>query len=77
MFTAIEEDADNRVTDLHIWHIGQNHLAATISLVTHHPQTPEFYKNLLSHISSLSHVLVEVNHCHDDLNVAEHLRCEV
>lgn len=75
--TAIEEDADNRVTDLHIWHIGQNHLAATISLVTHHPQTPEFYKNLLSHIPSLSHVLVEVNHCHDDLNVAEHLRCEV
>lgn len=75
--TAIEEDADNRVTDLHIWHIGQNHLAATISLVTHHPQTPEFYKNLLSHISSLSHVLVEVNHCHDDPNVAEHLRCEV
>ncbi|CBN55231.1 MULTISPECIES: CDF family Co(II)/Ni(II) efflux transporter DmeF [Kamptonema] len=75
--TAIEEDADNRVTDLHIWHIGQNHLAATISLVTHHPQTPEFYKNLLSHIPSLSHVLVEVNHCHDDLNVAEHLHCEV
>ncbi|MDB9510690.1 CDF family Co(II)/Ni(II) efflux transporter DmeF [Kamptonema animale CS-326] len=75
--TAIEEDADNRVTDLHIWHIGQNHLAATISLVTHHPQTPEFYKNLLSHIPSLSHVLVEVNHCHDDPNVAEHLHCEV
>lgn len=75
--TAIEEDADNRVTDLHIWHIGQNHLAATISLVTHYPQTPEFYKNLLSHIPSLSHVLVEVNHCHDDPNVAEHLRCEV
>ena len=75
--TAIEEDADNRVTDLHIWHIGQNHLAATISLVTHYPQTPEFYKNLLSHIPSLSHVLVEVNHCHDDPNLAEHLRCEV
>ncbi|MDF0556240.1 CDF family Co(II)/Ni(II) efflux transporter DmeF [Kamptonema sp. UHCC 0994] len=75
--TAIEENADNRVTDLHIWHIGQNHLAATISLVTHYPQTPEYYKNLLSHISSLSHVLVEVNYCHDLPNLAENLRCEV
>ena len=75
--TAIEENADNRVTDLHIWHIGQNHLAATISLVTHYPQTPEYYKNLLSHISSLSHVLVEVNHCHDLPNLPENLRCEV
>lgn len=64
--TSIEEDADNRVTDLHVWHVGQNHLAATISLVTHYSQTPEHYKNLLSHIPSLAHVLVEINHCHDE-----------
>jgi cation diffusion facilitator family transporter len=63
---AIEEDADNRVTDLHVWYVSQNNLAATISLVTHYPQTPEYYKNLLSHIPSLSHVLVEVNHCHEE-----------
>ena len=75
--TAIEENADNRVTDLHLWHIGQNHLAATISVVTHHPQTPEFYKNLLVHIPSLSHVIVEVNYCHDESNLVENLRCEV
>jgi cation diffusion facilitator family transporter len=66
VMSAIEKDADNRVTDLHIWYIGQNHLAATISLVTHYPQTPEYYKNLLSHIPSLSHVLVEVNPCHGE-----------
>jgi cation diffusion facilitator family transporter len=66
VITAIEKDADNRVTDLHIWYVGQNHLAATVSLVTHYPQTPEYYKNLLRHISSLSHVLVEVNHCHGE-----------
>jgi cation diffusion facilitator family transporter len=64
--TAIEEDADNRVTDLHVWHVSQNHLAATVSLVTHYPQTPGYYKNLLSHIPSLSHVLVEINHCHNE-----------
>lgn len=60
---AIERDADNRITDLHVWNLSQNHLAATIALVTHYPQQPEYYKNLLSHISSLSHVIVEVNHC--------------
>jgi cation diffusion facilitator family transporter len=60
---AIEEDADNRVTDLHIWYVGQHHLAATISLVTHYPQTSEYYKSLLKDIPSLAHVSVEVNHC--------------
>jgi cation diffusion facilitator family transporter len=64
--TAIEEDADNRVADLHIWYVSQHHLAATISLVTHDPQTPEYYKNLLKPIPKLAHVLVEVNHCHGE-----------
>lgn len=66
IITAIEEDADNRVADLHIWYINQDHLAATISLVTHYPQAPEHYKTLLNHIPSLSHVLIEVNHFHGE-----------
>ncbi|ASC73246.1 cation transporter [Halomicronema hongdechloris C2206] len=64
--TTIEEDADNRVTDLHVWYLNQDHLAATISLVTHYPQAPEHYKQLLSRLPSLSHVLVEVNQCHGE-----------
>ncbi|MGB0563485.1 MAG: CDF family Co(II)/Ni(II) efflux transporter DmeF [Spirulinaceae cyanobacterium] len=63
---AIEEKADNRISDLHIWYINQNRLAATISLVTHYPQSPEYYKDLLKHIPSLSHVLIEVNSCHGE-----------
>ena len=66
IMSAIENDADNCVVDLHIWHVSQNHLAATVSLVTHYPQSPEYYKNLLRHISSLAHVLVEVNSCHGE-----------
>jgi cation diffusion facilitator family transporter len=73
IMNAIEEEADNRVTDLHVWHIAQNHLAATVSLVTHNPQTPEHYKKLVSHISSLSHVSVEVNQCHDEPCIANSL----
>jgi cation diffusion facilitator family transporter len=68
--TLIEEDADNRVTDLHVWYLNQEHLAATISLVTHYPQAPEHYKRLLNPISSISHVLVEVNPCHGEPCVA-------
>ncbi len=60
---AIEADADNRVVDLHVWNVSPIHLAATISLVTHCPQPPEHYKNLLKHIPALAHVIVEVNPC--------------
>lgn len=63
IINRIEEDADNRVVDLHVWHLTEEHLAATISLVTHYPQEPEYYKTLLASISSLSHVLVEVHPC--------------
>ena len=66
VIAAIEENADNRVTDFHIWHLTPDRLAATISLVTHYPQAPEHYKKLLTHIPSLSHVLVEVNPCHGE-----------
>jgi cation diffusion facilitator family transporter len=60
---TIEGDKDNRITDLHIWKVSENHLATTISLVTHYPQEPIYYKQLLNNIPSLSHVIVEVNHC--------------
>ena len=63
---TIEAHADNRVVDLHVWYISEHHVAATISLVTDHPQIPESYKNLLQHIPSLSHVLVEVNPYHGE-----------
>jgi cation diffusion facilitator family transporter len=61
--TAIETDADNRIVDLHVWRVGAKHHATIISLVTHQPQGPEHYKNLLSSIPNLSHVTVEVNEC--------------
>ncbi len=63
IISTIEQDADNRITDLHVWYLDQDHLAATISLVTHYPQAPEYYKDLLNRIPSLAHVLVEVNAC--------------
>lgn len=60
---AIEQDADNRVCDLHIWKVGANHYAAIISLVTHFPKPAAHYKALLSDFHKLSHVTIEVNAC--------------
>ncbi len=72
---AIEQGGDERITDLHVWNLSQDHLAATIALVTHHPQPPEHYRQRLSHIESLAHVLVEVNLCHDLTNHGSEVSC--
>jgi len=63
---VIENDADNQITDLHVWKVGANHYAAIISLVTHIPRMPEYYKGLLQEFNRLSHLTVEVNQCQDD-----------
>jgi cation diffusion facilitator family transporter len=60
---AIENDADNRISDIHVWKVGANHYAAIIALVTSTPRTAEHYKALLRNFDRLSHVTVEINTC--------------
>jgi cation diffusion facilitator family transporter len=60
---AIEGESDNRVADLHVWRLGPGHLAAMLTVVTHHPCPPAHYKRLLRGIGGLSHVTVEVEVC--------------
>ena len=62
----IESDADNRISDLHIWRVGPSHFAIIISLVSHSPKAPDYYKGLLKNFHKLSHITVEVNQCHGD-----------
>jgi cation diffusion facilitator family transporter len=62
---AIEADRDNCVADLHVWRLGPGHLAAMVTVVSHHPQPPAHYKALLGGIAELSHVTVEVECCDD------------
>ncbi len=66
----IERDADNRVADLHIWRIAPNHFALIVSLVSHTPKAPDYYKSLLLNsaikgIDHISHITIEVNQCTD------------
>jgi len=57
----IEVDADNRVADIHVWRLGPRDYAAILSLVTHFPKDPAYYKELLSDFDQLAHITVEVN----------------
>ncbi len=63
IYSTIEADSDNRVSDLHIWRIGTNQLAAIISIVTHFPKSPNHYKKLLTRFKDLAHITIEVNRC--------------
>ncbi|MDF1555956.1 MAG: CDF family Co(II)/Ni(II) efflux transporter DmeF [Deferrisomatales bacterium] len=61
--SLIEADADNRVSDLHVWRISANRFAAIVSVVTHHPKGPDHYKTFLAGVDHLGHVSVEVHPC--------------
>jgi cation diffusion facilitator family transporter len=60
---AIEQDSDNRISDIHIWKISASHYGAIISIATHTPRPADHYKALLSGFHRLSHVTIEVNEC--------------
>jgi Co/Zn/Cd efflux system component len=64
--SKIEADADNRVSDIHVWRVGTHHLSAIISIVTHFPRSPEHYKKLLADYDEIAHVTVEVNPCNSE-----------
>jgi cation diffusion facilitator family transporter len=63
---VIENNSDNRVSDMHIWRVGATHYAAIIALVTHYPEPVEHYKMLLNDFKELSHITIEVNKCTDE-----------
>jgi cation diffusion facilitator family transporter len=61
--SIVEADSDNRVADLHVWRVGSHHLAAIVSIVTHYPKPPAYYKKLLAGYHEMAHLTVEVNPC--------------
>ncbi|MCK9295018.1 MAG: CDF family Co(II)/Ni(II) efflux transporter DmeF [Desulfobulbaceae bacterium] len=59
----LESADDNRIADIHVWRVGPADYAAIISLVTHYPKNPDYYKQLLADFSKLSHITMEINQC--------------
>ena len=67
--SKIEADADNRVSDIHVWRVGAQHLSAIISIVTRYPKSPDHYKKLLADYNEIVHVTVEVNPCNTESSI--------
>ncbi|MDO8947507.1 MAG: cation diffusion facilitator family transporter [Desulfocapsaceae bacterium] len=59
----IEGALDNRIADMHVWRVGPADYAAIISIVTHHPQKIDYYKELLGDFKDISHLTIELNIC--------------
>ena len=62
---SVESFRDTRVVDLHVWSIGPGLFAAELAVVSHEPEEPSVYKELLSG-AGLAHVTVEVHRCPGD-----------
>ncbi len=60
---CLESDSDNRVSDLHVWHVGGEALSVAVCIVTHYPRSPEHYRNLLLSIDQIQHSTIEVIRC--------------
>jgi cation diffusion facilitator family transporter len=58
------ETGSDRIADLHVWRVGPGHHAAIVSLVSDQPLPVESYKARLADLGRLSHLTVEVHHCH-------------
>jgi cation diffusion facilitator family transporter len=58
----LEKEGD-RISDLHLWRLGPGHIGAIISLVSDHPESPGYYKKLLSDVDGVSHLTIEVERC--------------
>ncbi|MDT8407927.1 MAG: CDF family Co(II)/Ni(II) efflux transporter DmeF [Methylococcales bacterium] len=63
VMSRLQSEADNRISDLHIWPLGTHGYSAVIAIVTRHPKAPTHYKKLLADCAELLHVTIEVNAC--------------
>ncbi len=59
----LEQDGAVLVSDLHVWRLGPDALAAIVEVVGHAPESAESYKARLRDIPGLAHVTVEVTTC--------------
>jgi cation diffusion facilitator family transporter len=63
---SVEARAADRVTDLHVWRISPEGLAAVVSVVSADPLSPDGYRTLLPADLGLAHVSVEIHECRHD-----------
>lgn len=64
VLNAIEADGDSRVSDLHLWSVGQGAFALILSVVTHADRDAGYYHNLLPCGVNLVHASLCIRRCH-------------
>lgn len=67
----LESDSDTRLSDIHAWKLGSQKYAAIVSIVTHHPKAPDYYKGLLKSLTDIVHLTIEVHNCNDEPCIPE------
>jgi cation diffusion facilitator family transporter len=63
--STIEQNSEDRVSDIHVWKLGGNHYGAIVAIVSHDDNTPDYYRALLKDFDELSHITIEVQFCQD------------
>lgn len=58
---SLEQNTEDKVTDLHVWSIGPNLYAAAISITSSSPKSVQIYRQMLPAELGLVHVTIEVN----------------
>jgi cation diffusion facilitator family transporter len=61
----LESYKDTKVSDLHIWSIGPGIYSSEVSVVTKHPESPNYYKDLIPQETGVVHTTVEVHYYSD------------
>lgn len=59
----LEAVAGSRVTDLHLWSVGQGAWTLAASVVSHGPAAPGAYKAALAGLPGIHHPMVEIHAC--------------
>ena len=67
--TALAQEVDTELADLHLWRVGRAQFACIVSVVTHGDVSADRYKARLAGIAELVHVTVEVNRCAEEHRV--------
>ena len=62
---AIESDGDSIVSDLHIWPISSDALAAAITIISKESRSATEYSSRLNNITRLKHTTIETHRCTD------------
>ena len=57
------ETGDTRISDIHLWQVGQARFACDLTLVANTPQDAEYYKDRLHDVHELAHITIEVRRC--------------